>query len=47
MSAQSRVKDLIAELENIYMLLEDGELEEAHEELICQSGTITAIAEDL
>lgn len=44
---QTKVKDLIAELENIYMLIEDGNYDEAYDELECQSGTIRSIADDL
>ena len=43
----TRVKDLITELMNIYMLIQDGDLEEAYDELECQSGTIESIMRDI
>lgn len=47
MNVQERIKDLIAELENIYMLIEDEQLEEAYDELECQSGTIESIMREI
>jgi hypothetical protein len=40
---QEMVKDLIKELEHIYMLLEDREWDDAVDELTTQSGTIQSI----
>tara|TARA_R110000744_G_C19371578_1_gene562731 strand:- start:27307 stop:27507 length:201 start_codon:yes stop_codon:yes gene_type:complete len=46
-SPQEQVKDLITELENIYMLMEDDQWDDASDELQCQSGRIQAIKESL
>ena len=46
-SPQEQVDDLIAELENIRILMDDGKWDDASDELECQSGRIQAIKECL
>jgi soluble cytochrome b562 len=43
---QEEVGSLIGELEHILTLLQDGNFEEAMDELVCQMGTIQTIVGD-